>query len=250
MSHYGPGRDWVRRCVAVCGRPRSDKIFAPRSTVRTSIIVGPTYSQAVVGPWNAENCWCNCHISIEEQRGQLRGCNNQCCLHRRHCEHRLGYIITGSSRAVECGRLLECGWLRDTSSSSFYLRLASQQVEIVIVAHFTVLLLTDVTVNNERPVDSIIIDLLSNATVVAMGDRRWHGMDRNGAERSKMKQGSTCTAGSPVWNNSVITTLRDESAWGSLVTAAQMWGSSALRGTELGHCRRNRSCKRRNSDIH
>ena len=21
MSHYGPGRDWVRRCVAVCGRP-------------------------------------------------------------------------------------------------------------------------------------------------------------------------------------------------------------------------------------
>ena len=33
MSHYGPGRDWVRRCVAVCGRPRSDKIFAPRSTV-------------------------------------------------------------------------------------------------------------------------------------------------------------------------------------------------------------------------
>ena len=33
MSHYGPGRDWVRRCVAVCGRPRSDKVFAPRSTV-------------------------------------------------------------------------------------------------------------------------------------------------------------------------------------------------------------------------
>ena len=21
LSHYGPGRDWVRRCVAVCGRP-------------------------------------------------------------------------------------------------------------------------------------------------------------------------------------------------------------------------------------
>ena len=29
------GCDGVWQCVAVCGRPRSDKVFAPRSTVTT-----------------------------------------------------------------------------------------------------------------------------------------------------------------------------------------------------------------------
>ena len=45
LSHYGPGRDWVRRCVAVCGRPRSDNIFAPRSTVACTAL-GPATSDA------------------------------------------------------------------------------------------------------------------------------------------------------------------------------------------------------------
>ena len=28
----------MRRCVAVCGRPRSDKVFAPRSTVAIGLV--------------------------------------------------------------------------------------------------------------------------------------------------------------------------------------------------------------------